>query len=153
MKKGTAKICKVIAAIILIIVLPIMVYGSLLLFKPLCRSNSGVRSYVMKRIPIGTNWDDAERIIADNKWTIEEISNEYGLRINDSAENVSFASSKDIRSGVNNNNGIRIVGTKALRVKLGEYSLPFHTAVFAYLAFDENGQLIDAAIRRDIDAP
>ena len=40
-----------------------------------------------------------------------------------------------------------------MSVELGEYSLSFHTAVFAYLAFDENRQLIDAAIRRDIDAP
>ncbi len=45
----------------------------------------------------------------------------------------------------------RIVGKKVIFVELGEFHSPFHTIVFAYLAFDENDCLIEVAIRRDID--
>ena len=84
-------------------------------------------------------------------WEIREMHNERGLRINDSAGNVSVASKDEMLNGVENNR-VRIVGGKAMVIELGEFYGPFHTAVFAYLAFDENCELVEVSIRRDIDA-
>ena len=121
------------------------------LFNPLSRSNKSVRNHVLEQIPIGTSWDESIKIIKKETWEIKQTNAEYGLRINDKAENVSFASQEDMAE--RNNSNIRIVGSEAMFVELGEYYAPFNTAVFAYLAFDENEQLIEVAIRRDIDAP
>ena len=151
MKKAKKKTHVVIIVLLSIIVITFIVYVSILLIVPISRSNESVRKYVLNRIPIGTSWSDSIRSIEENKWIIKETNLEYGLRINDQAENVSFASSKDTFN--DKRDDIRIVGSKAMSVKLGEYSLPFHTAVFVFLAFDDKNQLIDMAIRRDIDAP
>ena len=82
---------------------------------------------------------------------IRDMNNERGLRINDSAGNVSVARKDEMQNGVENDH-IRIVGVKAMVIELGEFYGPFHTAVFAYLAFDENCELVEVSIRRDIDA-
>ncbi len=90
-------------------------------------------------------------IAEKESWEIREMHNERGLRINDSSGNVSVASKDEMLNGVENNR-VRIVGEKAMVIKLGEFYAPFHTAVFAYLAFDENCELVEVSIRRDIDA-
>ena len=141
---------RIVTVLCIILVLSIVLFGSLFLFQPISRPNKSVCSYVQKHIPIGTSWEDATNTIEDNKWKIKQTNSEYGLRINDEADNVSFAAKEDV-TDLNNDN-IRIAGSKAMLVKLGEYYAPFNTAVFAYLAFDEKGNLIEIAIRRDIDA-
>lgn len=145
------KYIKRIVTILCIIVITIIVLLSVLfLFQPISHSNKSVGNYVRKHIPIGTSWEDAINTIENNKWEIQQTNSEYGLRINDEANNVSFATEEDMSDLKNVN--IRIVGSKAILVELGEYYAPFNTAVFAYLAFDEKGNLIEIAIRRDIDA-
>ncbi len=144
--KKIIKRCFIVIASLL--VLPFLIFGLFLLAVPISRPNEAVRSYVFRQMQIGTSWGDALEIINDEKWGIREKDTEHGLRINDSAGNVSFASDDEIITA-----NIRIVGVKSMCVELGEFYGPFHTAVFAYLAFDENDKLIEVAIRRDIDGP
>lgn len=146
------RIKRILCVLLIIVSLPMLAYGIFLLAEPLARPDKWVRDYVVRRIPLGTDMNDAVSIINSNGWSIKERRDESGLRINDSACNVSFAVKDDMRNGAESDE-IRIVGQKAMLVKLGEYSLPLHTAVFAYLAFDENERAVEAVIRRDIDAP
>lgn len=137
--------------IAIVATIPILIIGLFLLFVPISRSDDDVRNYVMNQIPISTSWDDAVKIIENKKWEIKETTTECGLRINAAAGNVSFATYDEMENGVENTN-IKIIGSRAILVELGEYYGPFHTAVFAYLAFDEDDKLIEVAIRRDIDS-
>jgi len=125
--------------------------GIFFLFVPLARTDKGVCNYVLRKIPIGTSMEAVVAIAEKESWEIREMHNERGLRINDSSGNVSVASKDEMLNGVENNR-VRIVGEKAMVIKLGEFYAPFHTAVFAYLAFDENCELVEVSIRRDIDA-
>ena len=65
-------------------------------------------------------------IAEKESWEIREMHNERGLRINDSSGNVSVASKDEMLNGVENNR-VRIVGEKAMVIKLGEFYAPFHT--------------------------
>lgn len=150
MKKAIKRTLIILVAIIM---LPFIAFGILLLVVPISRPDDSVRNYVLRQIPMGTSWDYADEIIGKKKWLIVETSVERGLRINDGAGNAGFASDDEMLNGAENPKKVRIVGTKAMFVELGEFYGPFHTAVFAYLAFDENNELVEVAIRRDIDAP
>ncbi len=148
------KIIKILKRIGLVLVAVIAFFflaiGLFLLFVPISRSDEGVHNYFLRVIPIGTTWDNVIEIIDDKGWEIWQMSYEHGLRINDAAGNASIASDDEMKYGATNSN-IRIVGEKSMFVELGEYYGPFHTAVFVYLAFDENDKLIEVTVRRDID--
>ncbi|MDE6670806.1 MAG: hypothetical protein K2K16_01275 [Ruminococcus sp.] len=136
--------------VVLIVIISVLAYVLLWTFFPIVLSNKSVRNYVIREISIGTSWEDATKIINENKWVIKIVDIEHGLEINDSAESVDFASTDEMSNGSKYASS-RIVGKKAMFVELGEFYSPFHTAVFAYLAFDENDSLMEVAIRRDID--
>ncbi|MDE5763949.1 MAG: hypothetical protein K2N49_07520 [Ruminococcus sp.] len=133
-----------------IIIISALIYLLLWIFFPIVLSDKSVKNHIMWKIPVGTNWEDTVEIIDKNKWTIEITDIEHGLRINDSAGSAGFADTDTMLNG-SECAKCRIVGKKAIFIELGEFYSPFHTAVFAYLAFDENGSLIETAIRRDID--
>lgn len=150
MKHNIKKIMKRIGIILItVIILFILNIGLFLLFVPISRPDEAVHKYVLRKIPIGTTWNDAAEIIDDKGWEIRQTSTEHGLWIN-SSKRGGFASDDEMKYGTENSN-IRIVGVKSMWVELGEYYGPFHTAVSVYLAFDENNKLIEAVVRRDID--
>lgn len=151
MKKRAKTILKrIVAVVISLVLLPFVFCGIFLLAVPISRPNKAVHSYVIRKIPLGTSCDRAVEIIKKRGWEIDTLRTDRGLRINDAASNVDFANSDEMVND-SDNEKIRIVGVKAMRVELGEYYGPFDTAVFAYLAFDENDELVEVAIRRDID--
>ncbi|MCR4686653.1 MAG: hypothetical protein K5659_03725 [Lachnospiraceae bacterium] len=46
-----------------------------------------------------------------------------------------------------------IVGSKSMLVELGEYKLFYYTYVRAYMAFDENDQLVEVVVWHEVDSP
>ena len=145
------RIKKIIAIIFGIIVSPfviiLLLFGLLLLTTPISRPNASVEKYVLKKIPIGTSMDDVIEITENHKkWKVEQISLKGGLRKSQITGNVLFADPEEEYE-----NYIDVIGEKSMLIYLGEYYGPLHTAVLAYLAFDENDKLIKVAIRRDID--
>ncbi len=139
--------------LVIIVCLPFLTLGALWIFVPISRPNNAVCSYVLTYIPKGTSWDDTLKIIEKRKWTVEQTELEYGLLLNDNGA-IRFATDESIKTVVRNNaqSRTRHVGVKAMCVELGEFYAPFHTAVFAYIAFDENDELVEVAIRRYIDS-
>ena len=138
-------------SLISLVVVCSLAIGIFFLCVPLARTDKGVCNYVLRKVPIGTSMEEVVTITKKESWEIRDTNNECGLCINDRAGSVSVASKDEMINGVEYKND-RIVGEKAMVIKLGEFYAPFHTAVFAYLAFDENCELVEVSIRRDIDA-
>jgi len=138
-------------SLFLLVVICFLAIGMFFLFVPIARTDSGVCDYVLRKIPIGTSMEEVVVIVEKESWEIRDMNNECGLCINDRAGSVSVAGKDEMINGVQYKND-RIVGEKAMVIELGEFYGPFHTAVFAYLAFDENCELVEVSIRRDIDA-
>lgn len=152
MKNKLKRIVKrVLIVITSLLVLLFLAFGTFLLVVPISRPNDSVRSYVIRKMPMGTSWDDVLEIIDDKGWKVEQTDTKHGLCIYDGAGSTSFATEDELKYREKAPSESRIVGVKAMFVELGEFYGPFHTAVFAYLAFDENDELIEVTIRRDID--
>ncbi len=150
MEKAIKWILIVLAAIV---ILPVLLYGLFRLAVPISRSDEGVRAYVLHQVPMGTSWDDAISFAEDKEWQIRETRTDRGVHINEAAGLACFASEDEMRNGPENKENVRIVGEQAMFVHLGEYREIFLVDVLAYLAFDENGELIEVAIKRFVDAP
>ncbi|MDE6730797.1 MAG: hypothetical protein K2J71_08505 [Oscillospiraceae bacterium] len=131
-------------AIIIILVTLLLSLILQYLIIPISRPDNAVRSYVLHKIPINTSWDETVSIIDSERWKIVS-THDSGLRINYQARHVDF----DFQHGANKG---ELVGVTSMEVKLGEFYSPFHTAVFAYIAFDENDKLTEVYIHREIDA-
>ena len=156
MKMGVRTIIKKVMkysliSLISLVVICCLAIGMFFLCVPLARTDKGVCNYVLRKVPIGTSMEEVVTIAEKESWEICAMNNECGLCINDRAGCVSVASKDEMINGVQYKND-RIVGEKAMVIELGEFYGPFHTAVFAYLAFDENCELVEVSIRRDIDA-
>lgn len=151
----TQTILKRISAVLIsIVILPFVFYGIFLLTVPISRPDKAVRSYVMKKIPVGTNRNEAIEIINSKGWEIDHIA-ECGLFINDAAGSVSYADEWTLNLYQNDpfyqNQNKRRVGSKSMKVYLGNYYGPLYTSVKAYIAFDEKEKLIEVFIMREID--
>ena len=118
---------------------------------PISRPFGSVHNYVLKKIPVGTSWEDCQQIANDKDWEIRQTS-DLGLDVCYEDGTGYFATEDDIRNGVKFPYR-EILGDKSMLIYLGEYHNPLDTAVYTYIAFDEKGELIDVFIRKDIDAP
>lgn len=118
---------------------------------PISRPHGSVRNYVLKVIPVGTSWDVCQQTSNDKGWEVEQTS-DWGLNVNVNYEDkeAHFASEEDIHDGLKFPYR-KILGDRSMLIYLGQYHNPLVTDVYAYLAFDENGELINAFIRKDID--
>ena len=129
-----------------IMLLPFLFRGIQWLVVPLSRSDEFVTNYVLKEIPLGTSLDDTIEIIDNKGWKVWQYSDDEGIAFGENSGMTYFAG---IAEG---SDGWEIIGEKAVLIYIDDYHSPFHTAVMAYLAFDENEELIAVRIRRDIDA-
>ena len=121
--------------------------GIFWLVVPISRSHDAVRSYVLKEISLGTDWDRTIKIMEAQNWKIKEAYTDRGLAISKVTGGIHYANEDDM-----NNSNLNIVGEQCMFVYLGEYSAPVDVAVFAYLAFDSNGKLVEVYIRKDVDS-
>lgn len=167
MKKKLTLSERICYAVILLVILPFLLYGAMLLFLPISRSNESVRRYVLRKIPIGTSYDEAIEIISSKGWEIKQTNTDYGLEyglwINEDNSAAHFADIEDVEDYKSDpvisttspflpTDTFRIVGKKVVYVKLGEFYGPLPTAVKAYIAFDENNELLEVIVLRDVDS-
>ena len=149
MKKKFKKVIKIVVIVMVsLILLPFVAFGIQLLTVPISRPDEAVRSYFYRKVPVGTSWDEVLEIIDDKGWKIKEIDTEHGLSINGYT---TFANEDRLAWSEKSSSERRVVGVKSMYVRLGEFYGPFHTAVFVYIAFDEEDKLIEVTVRRDID--
>ncbi len=112
MKNKFKKIIKIVVIVMVsLILLPFVAYGILLLTVPISRSDEGVYSYVYKKIPVGTSWDEVLEIIDDKGWEIKELHTDYGLCIYNEATTF-FATDDELASREKSLSKSRVVGVK-----------------------------------------
>lgn len=116
---------------ILITLLFLIIYASFQI-NPLRKDNKTIENMMLERIPYGTDFTAAQKIIEDSRWSIEYIELENGYDIYDEQKTT-------------------MVGKKYMCVYLGEYRNLFVTDVSAFLIFDDNSKLIRIVIQKDTD--
>lgn len=129
--------------IVIILFIVFVILCPYLVKLPISLPDFAVRSYVLHKLPPGTSWDETVSTIDDERWKVS--THDRGLRINYKAHSADF----DFEYGANIG---ELVGVKSMKIKLGEFYAPFHTAVFAYVAFDESDQLTEVFVYREIEA-
>lgn len=148
------KIIKVPVFFLILFVLYLLMFDIILLFIPISRSGNSVRDYILKKIPMGTSWNDTIKIVENNKkWNIYEDTTEFGISIEPETK---FALIGDYQ-----NSDMEYIGEKSMKIYLGEYYaplppflfIPTSNVVFAYLAFDKDDKLIEIGIQKEIDGP
>jgi len=127
-----SKKIKLFIFIILLLLLSIGVI--LILSNPLLRSEKSLRKMILKKTPIGSNMDDVIKYInSKKKWKVAWISYDSGFY----------------------HQGIfpeKVIGSKSIRVNIGEYGLIFKTSVTVFWGFNEDSKLIDIWVWKTVDA-
>ncbi|MGO4376298.1 hypothetical protein AB4Z21_37225, partial [Paenibacillus sp. MCAF20] len=128
---------KLILSIIIIVIGIILIEGMRVLLNPLTRSEDTIREKLLTQIPLGTDMNEAIDFAKRKKgWS--------DIKIDDA-------------NGYNSELGIKTtVGEKHFSVHAGDYrsllNLYFFVAdVTIYFGFNENSELIDIRVRKDID--
>jgi hypothetical protein len=128
-----------IASIFAIIFVAVITLISL---NPLSKSEERIRADVLKLIPIGTDMHEVHHIVANHRtWELRFMNYDRGFTMRDTyGPTMSISSSRDSY----------VVGEKAISVLLGTYFpiFPFSAYVEAFFAFDEDGMLIEVAVRK-----
>jgi hypothetical protein len=128
--------------IFFIIVSALFLWGAIdLIANPLRRSEEQIRANLMQVFPIGTQMDEVIRITKNHRrWEIRGVPIERGIpRSWTHGRSSGFPRPNDI-----------IVGEQSLIIDLGDYTyaFPFGNNVEAFVAFDENSELVEIAIRK-----
>ena len=116
--------------LIFLIALAVIILVTML--SPLRRSAEHIRENMLKLTPIGMSMEDVIRTIEGNdKWEIVYINYEYGYSIT----------------------GKPTVGEKSIQVLIGKYKTAFliDTYVTVFWGFDENTQLVDIYVDKDLN--
>ncbi len=136
---------RIIKCLLLITSIIILSYGVFLLFVPIARSQQHVRQFLLNIIPIGTKWNDAIDIIDRKKeWVLEAAYIDAGVSLNTKTGQCWIDDTK--HEFVDN------FGTQSMRIYIGEYYFPLSHVVKAYLAFDDEGNLIEILVQKEIDS-
>jgi len=112
--------------------------------NPIRRTNVGVRRDLLRNIPIGTSLEDAINIAEkNNRWTIRVVRERFGVVLEEHLTPSRAPFSTDQISNA--------IGKKSIEIHLGHYSMILRVDVTAFLAFDENNELIEIFILREYD--
>ena len=96
MKNKVKKALKIVLIIfVVIIMLPFVLVGTIMVFVPITRPDEAVRSYVLRRIPMGTDWDEAIELFEKREWDIVAEHPNCGLLIYDNGS-ITFATDEII---------------------------------------------------------
>ena len=122
--KKQGKFQKAGKIILILMGLHLVAFGMQKVFVPVARSDGSVRKYILDSIPMGVSYDNAVSVINDKNWKI------------------------------------KVSDTDFIYLYLGEacvpapelYFIPLWNGVSAKLSFDENSQLTEVTINREIDA-
>ena len=124
---------------------PMLMTGAISLSRP----ESAIRRDILRITPIGTSMEDVLKVIEDRGWKLRYTSRTSGYfithrngrtRVNDGASLSQIESGRYVE-----------IGTKSIRIDLGEFRAIFDIGVDVYFAFDNEWKLIDVAIRREMD--
>lgn len=130
---------KIITYAIVLIVLIILILIIISLLNPLRKSEIEIKKDIIQIVPIATDINDVIKIIKNNKeWDIRFIDYKSGYSID--------------KLGNYDIDGKIFIGTKSIKVHLGEYRNIFVTDVLAYFGFDENSNLIDTTVIKETDS-
>ena len=118
-----------IIRVILWIIAVIFIIKSCLWLNPLRRCECEIKSWVLKSIPYGTHINDVESTANKKGWD-----------------------TKKGYHGDSYNTTRYKIGTESMRIKIGEYSGLFRTAVIIFPIFDNDGKLIEIYVEKHTDS-
>ena len=132
---------KILIIIIFLIILLILLAVIELLSNSLRKQEELIRVDLLEVMPFGTSMEDVINIVNNHeKWEIfGRVFNDSGIIIGPRGPSMGYPLSDE-----------KIVGHKSMGIHLGKYLAYFfiETDVVAYIAFDENSNLIEIAIRK-----
>ena len=137
--KKSKKRIVIAIAFILIITIPIIAIA----MNPIMRPASWTRATLLGLMPIGTSMYEVARIAYVSNWMeIIHIRPEQGVIVIQGWPSAGFDPYSE-----------NIVGEQSIRIHLGNYFVLFiGVAVEAFLAFDDDGYLIDIIMRKDVNS-
>jgi len=111
----------------------------MVLSNPLRRAEEKIKSDILIITPIGTSIEEVVKAVeGKDKWEIGQLRN-FGY------------SMRDGRPSDGSNGGLQI-GEKSFRALIGSYLNIQKVTVVVYWGFDENDELINVAVGKEVDA-
>ena len=115
-----------------------------LLSNPLRSPEERIRTDLLEVMPIGTSMEDVISIVESHKrWNISaRILYDIGITMGPRGPSRGIPLSDE-----------EVIGEKSIRIHLGQYLAPIfiQTDVTAFVAFDENAELIEIAVRKSMN--
>jgi len=111
----------------------------------LSRPESAIRRDLLRITPVGTGKEDVIRIIEERGWTLSwtRATRGYFIVRGQASDGATPAQLED---------GTAVeIGTQSIRIHLGRFRVILAVDVCVYFAFDEDSNLVDIAIRREMD--
>lgn len=129
------RIKRIVLAVIFLAILSAVVVA---LLNPLRKSEEQIRADLLKLTPIGTDMQELKNPIK-RTGKIDWVREDWGIVIGPRGPSGGYPLDDE-----------ELIGEKSMRVYLGDYYVffPFGIYVEAFYAFDENGKLIEIAIRK-----
>ena len=111
----------------------------------LSRPESAIRRDLLRITPIGTSKEDVLSVIEERGWELSWSRSTAGYFI-------VHGQASDGAAPYQLDDGRAVeIGTQSLRIHLGRFRVIFAIDVDVYYAFDEDSNLVDIAIRREMD--
>ena len=133
---------RIIQHILFIVLVIIVMTFAIIWSNPMWRSNDRIRLSLLKATPIGTSIEDVQNFIDSNEKWKSRGRHSQGIHIVNGIPDIRLIPSP---LGYN-------IGVKSITAIVGEYRNPFTVTVTAFWGFNENSELIEIAVLKDMDA-